>query len=97
MYQIRKVAKQTRGRRYTIINLIFMVFQPKCIGHACSSWHFCHGQKYSKCPQTSSYADDFRFEGKPSRARAKSTPFPVSKDYDYDYDYILGRHSTADN
>ena len=24
--------------------------------------------------------DDFRFEGKPSRARAKSTPFPVSKD-----------------
>ena len=25
-------------------------------------------------------ADDFCFEGKPSRARAKSTPFPVSKD-----------------
>ena len=24
--------------------------------------------------------DDFRFEGKPSRARAKSTPFLVSKD-----------------
>ena len=24
--------------------------------------------------------DDFRFEGKPSRARAKSTPFPVSKE-----------------
>ena len=24
--------------------------------------------------------DDFRFEGKPSRARTKSTPFPVSKD-----------------
>ena len=24
--------------------------------------------------------DDFRFEGKPSRARAKSTPFPISKD-----------------
>ena len=24
--------------------------------------------------------DDFRFEGKPSRARDKSTPFPVSKD-----------------
>ena len=24
--------------------------------------------------------DDFRFEGKLSRARAKSTPFPVSKD-----------------
>ena len=24
--------------------------------------------------------DDFRFEGKPSRACAKSTPFPVSKD-----------------
>ena len=24
--------------------------------------------------------DDFRFEGKPSRARAKSTHFPVSKD-----------------
>ena len=24
--------------------------------------------------------DDFRFEGKPSRARAKSTPFPVSRD-----------------
>ena len=24
--------------------------------------------------------DDFRFEGKPSRARAKLTPFPVSKD-----------------
>ena len=24
--------------------------------------------------------DDFRFKGKPSRARAKSTPFPVSKD-----------------
>ena len=23
---------------------------------------------------------DFRFEGKPSRARAKSIPFPVSKD-----------------
>ena len=24
--------------------------------------------------------DNFRFEGKPSRARVKSTPFPVSKD-----------------
>ena len=24
--------------------------------------------------------DDFRFEGKPSRAHTKSTPFPVSKD-----------------
>ena len=24
--------------------------------------------------------DDFRFKGKPSRARTKSTPFPVSKD-----------------
>ena len=29
---------------------------------------------------TAKDADDFHFEGKPSRAHAKSTPFPVSKD-----------------
>ena len=40
-YQIWKVTKQTRGKQYTIFNFkILMVFRSKCIGHACSSWHF---------------------------------------------------------
>ena len=35
-----------------------------------STYQNSHDEKY----------DDFRFEGKPSRARTKSTPFPVGKD-----------------
>jgi len=52
MQQTWKVTKRTLGRRYTIIKVNFYAFTIEFIGHACTSWHFCHEQKYSKCLQT---------------------------------------------
>ena len=52
-YYACKVIKQTRGRWYTITNYFLMVFQSKCIRHACPAGIFVMDKKYSKCSQTS--------------------------------------------